>query len=211
MADAPTFQSNPYGSFDPSQWANPYSNFYGKALPWPSSYAGWPTDAMGNPIQKPPGMTLNSTPQQAAPAAAAPASGQGFSPQQAGAILQATGNWGLSPQGPSGRGPVNNQAALDSMTTLMRGYQPQQQAPQAAAPAAAAGQPSYDQVLSLLANPGKVTTPGATVPQAAASGQPGPGVLQNFLANWQPAASGPGSGFTQNFNTILRGLQAKGK
>ena len=72
MADAPTFQSNPYGSFDPSQWTNPYSQFYGKALPWPSSYAGWPTDATGNPIQKPPGMTLNSTPQQAAPAAAAP-------------------------------------------------------------------------------------------------------------------------------------------
>jgi hypothetical protein len=63
----------------------------------------------------------------------------------------------------------------------------------------------------MLANPGPVATPGATVPQASSANQPGPGVLQNFLANWQPASSGAGSGFTQNFNSILRGLQAQQK
>lgn len=212
MADTPTFQPNPYANFDPSQWTNPYSKFYGKALPWPSSYAGMPTNAMGQLIQPPPGMTLNSSP--AAPAAPAPPASNpngAFSPQQAMRILQGTGNWGLSGQSGSGRGPVNNQGALDSMAQMTAGYQPQpqpqQQAPQAAAPAAAPGQPSYQQVLSMLANPGPVTTPGATVPQAASAAQPGPGVLQSFLQNWKPAQSGPGSGFTQNFNTILRGLQ----
>ena len=85
-----------------------------------------------------------------------------------------------------------------------------QAAPQAAAGGAAGpGQPSYPQVLSMLANPGQVATPGATVPQAQSSTGVQPGVLQSFLANWKPQQSGPGSGFTQNFNTILRGVQAQ--
>ena len=33
--------------FDPSQFANKYSPFAGKALPWPSQYQGTPTDALG--------------------------------------------------------------------------------------------------------------------------------------------------------------------
>ena len=37
---------------------NPYSQFQGR-IPLPG-YAGTPTDAMGNPIQPPPGVTLNS-------------------------------------------------------------------------------------------------------------------------------------------------------
>jgi hypothetical protein len=60
-------------------------------------------------------------------------------------------------------------------------------------------------MLTGLANPGKVTTPGATVP-ASASAQPGPANLQSFLANWKPAQSGPGSGFQQNFATALKGM-----
>ena len=67
MADIPMFAPTANGLFDPSQWSNPYSKFAGKALPFPSSYMGWPTDAMGNPIQAPAGM------QTGAPAAAAPA------------------------------------------------------------------------------------------------------------------------------------------
>lgn len=197
MADTPTFQSNPYGSFDPSQWTNPYSQFYGKALPWPSSYAGTPTNALGQPIQPPPGMTLNSTPAQPQQAAPAQASGPPIG-SPAHAMYQAGyGDW----------------SQLDPM--LGRSSLPQSaQQPQQAQPAAAAAPQApnnWQQTLSMLANPGHVTTPGATVPQAPqGSAQPSPGVLQNFLANWQPAQSGPGSGFTQNFNTILRGLQAKG-
>jgi hypothetical protein len=193
MADTPTFQSNPYGSFDPSQWSNPYSNYYGQKLPFPASYAGTPTNALGQPIQPPPGMTLNSTPQQ---------------PQ-----APARQTVGLQPSdlaGPSALNPSGNQAlGMANWGGMMSPQaQPQQQAPQAAAPSAPN---NWQNTLSMLANPGHVTTPGATVPQAPPTGgQPSPGVLQNFLQNWQPAQSGAGSGFTQNFNSILRGLQAKG-
>ena len=83
---------------------------------------------------------------------------------------------------------------------------PTQPQPQAAA---AAPPNNWQSTLSMLANPGHVTTPGATVPQAQSSTGVQPGVLQNFLANWQPQQSGAGSGFTQNFNSILRGLQAQ--
>jgi hypothetical protein len=199
MADTPTFQSNPYASFDPSQWTNPYSQFYGKALPWPSTYAGTPTNALGQPIAVPQGMTLNNTPAQPqAPAAAAP---------QQQPIRLATTSEGMPPGETNlGRGVIGGSYQPNA---FMPPQQPQQaQAPMAAAPAGNNWQTS----LAMLANPGHVTTPGATVPQAPqGSAEPSPGVLQNFLANWQPAQSGPGSGFTQNFNTILRGLQAQKK
>jgi hypothetical protein len=202
MGDTPTFQSNPYGSFDPSQWSNPYSNYYGKALPWPATYAGTPTDAMGRPIAAPPGMTLNSTPAQPQQAAtqSLPALGSG-----ARAMYDAGyGDWSqLDPL--LGRSSIPGQVAGQGQNVAGGGMSGATQ------PAAAAAAPNnWQQTLSMLANPGKVTTPGATVPQAAATaGQPSQGVLQNFLANWQPASSGAGSGFTQNFNTILRGLQAQ--
>ena len=218
MADDTSNKPYPF-QFDPSQWSNPYSNFYGKALPWPSSYAGTPTNALGQPIAPPQGMTLNQTPQQPQAPAAAPASQPG--PMTGGQY----GDWrqlaGASPGGPStqaqwaynlGLGGLGPAGAVNPSSAqgraLMAAQQPQQ--PQQAAPAAAAAPNNWQQTLSMLANPGHVTTPGATVPQAPpGSSQPSPGVLQNFLANWQPAQSGPGSGFTQNFNTILRGLQAQ--
>ena len=217
MADTPTFTPNPYANFDPSQWTNPYSQFYGKALPWPSSYAGTPTNALGQPIAPPQGMTLNSTPAQPqAPAAGAPVHGVGgLQPGQwdgsnglpmgapSGPIRMATGSDGMPPgQTSLGRGVVVN----NGQPSMGMPQQPQQ-APMGAAPPAN----NWQSTLAMLANPGQVTTPGATVPQAAPNAaQASPGVLQNFLANWQPQQSGPGSGFTQNFNTILRGLQAKG-
>lgn len=214
MASTPTFQPNPYANFDPSQWTNPYSQFYGKALPWPSSYAGTPNNALGQPIQQPqpPGMTLNQTPQQPqAPAAAAPSNQFGIGNAEW-AAMSPRQQSAMAPQGVVG---YSNQ--VDQGNGSAGQYQPiygpmqapqQQAAPQAAAPAAPN---NWQSTLSMLANPGQVNTPGATVPQAPqGSAQPSPGVLQNFLANWQPAQSGPGSGFTQNFNTILRGLQAKG-
>ena len=45
---------NPYALFSPDQWLNQFSTFNNAALPWPSSYSGMPTDAMGKPIQPPP-------------------------------------------------------------------------------------------------------------------------------------------------------------
>ena len=222
MASTPTFQPNPYANFDPSQWTNPYSSYYGKALPWPSSYVGMPTNALGQPIASPPiaspphGMTLNSTPAQPqAPAAAAPIHGVGgLQPgQYDGSNGLPTGQpmqfaHATDPSGmPAGQTSLGRGVVGPSWQPSPVGPQQPQQAPMGGAPPAN----NWQSTLAMLANPGPVTTPGATVPQAPTSNQPGPGVLQNFLANWSPAQSGPGSGFTQNFNSILRGLQAQQK
>ena len=203
MADDTSNKPYPF-QFDPSQWTNPYSNFYGKALPFPPSYAGTPNNALGQPIAPPQGMTLNQTPQQPqAPAA------QGSSPMLYGPASFPSPGSGLTPQRGNVPMPGGQYMSQQGYQVLYGGGQGQPGA--AAAPAQSAAAPNnWQQTLSMLANPGHVTTPGATVPQAPpGSSQPSPGVLQNFLANWQPAQSGPGSGFTQNFNTILRGLQAQ--
>lgn len=225
MADTQPFNSSPYGVFDPSQFSNPYSRYSG-ALPWPSQYAGTPTDAYGRPIQSfldaqqaavaqpapaptpPPGVTLNSAPSP-------------LDQQRAWALARAA-----SPIGDySGAGTTfgaNNQRMQSALIqqqinagAILGQGQGQQQtaaaAPQPAAPAApAAPAPpaapafdSYGAALSALANPGKVTTPGATIAPSATPYQPGSGVLQQFLANWNPAASGPGAGFQQGFAKAL--------
>ena len=201
---------NPDALFSPDQWLNQFSNFNNAALPWPSSYAGMPTNAMGQPIQPPPGMTLNSSPQPAAPAPAAAAAAPAQTGFQQGVpnTLNPSGNamvgqleWGGLP------GTTNHQTAGAYLQGLQANpFSGAQQPQQAAAPTpAAASGPTYPQILSMLANPGKVNTPGATVP-ATASAQPGPANLQSFLANWKPAQSGPGSGFQQNFATALKGM-----
>jgi hypothetical protein len=194
MGDASQLQTSPYALFDPSQWSNPYSRFQNQALP-AASYAGWPTDAMGNPIGAPPGMTLNQTPAQpqaAPPAAAAP-------PPQ------------LRQISPGGMLPSGQNYGSDHPTYIpaQYGYAPAPQqagagaAPQqAAAPANNAGL-TPQQYMQLRANPGPVPTFGANVPQASQS-PPGAGVLQNFLANWKPAQSGAGSGFQQGFAAALK-------
>lgn len=207
MADDTSNKPYPL-QFDPSQWMNPYSNFYGKALPWPSSYAGTPTNALGQPIQQPPGMTLNQTPQQPqAPALAQQSQIPEFLPTGAG------GSSGVNPQniGSGGANPGNTLSGYQvnpayAIQQMQQQYAPQQAAPQAAAPAAPN---NWQDTLSMLANPGHVTTPGATVPQAQSATGVQPGVLQSFMQNWKPAQSGAGSGFAQNFNTILRGLPAQ--
>ena len=205
MVSVPTFQSNPFGSFDPSQWSNQFSKFQNAALPWPTQYAGLPTDAMGQPIQQQPGMTLNSQPQAApAAAAAAPSNNTGTLDLINTLMANARGapqqSWGNNQSG-TGQGTLLNELMLQK-----RALQQQQPATAAAAPASTpnpAG-PTTQQYLSLLANPGAVQTPGATVPQATGV-QPGSGVLQQFLANWRPAQSGPGSGFQQGFLRALGG------
>jgi hypothetical protein len=85
-----------------------------------------------------------------------------------------------------------------------------QMANQPAAPAASAAPagPDMNQAyLAALSNPGKVQTPGATVPQAPLpSGQSG--VLQQFLSNWQNQGSpttGAGNYNNQGFFNALKG------
>jgi len=222
-----TFQpQNPYALFSPDQWLNQYSLFSNKALPWPSSYVGDPTDAMGNPIAPPA--------QQAAPAAAPVTPGTTINsiPQQQLADLQAQVNQGIINSanatqsnntgtfGNVNTGIANYPGAVDAIIGLSNYKQqanqdyaagkpigmPQQASAPAAAPAAPANGLTYPQVLALLANPGKVNTPGANVPASATSAQPSSGALQSFLANFRPATSGPGSGFQQAFGDTLKGL-----
>ena len=207
---------NPDALFSPDQWLNQFSNFNNAALPWPSSYAGTPTNAMGQPIQsavdansaaqaqyqqqlaaynqQKAGTTLNSTPSQ------------GFQ-QGVPNTLNPSGNamlgqleWGGLP------GTTNHQTAGAYLQGLQANpFSGAQQPQQQAAPSAPTPPNNWQSTIAALANPGKVTTPGATVP-ATASAQPGPANLQSFLANWKPAQSGPGSGFQQNFATALKGM-----
>lgn len=216
MADASQLQLNPYALFDPSQWSNPYSRFQNQALPG-ASYAGWPTDAMGNPIQAPQGMTINQTPAQPA-AAPAPAAtrddvisrlmSQGI--QEAGRVAAANAGIGYNNALAAGRGQTaasgDNIAAQEMAMQDLLGQQRAQPAAQpvvAAPPANSAGL-TPQQYMQLRANPGPVPTYGATVPQASPGAAPGAGVLQQFLQNWKPAQSGPGSGFQQGFAAALK-------
>ena len=229
-----TFQpQNPDALFSPDQWLNQYSLFSNKALPWPSSYVGDPTDAMGNPIAPPaqqapaaapstPGTTINSMPQQIADL-------QAQINQQT--INNATGPVGVDGRGSMGVGAdgrgaetgiANSPGAVDAIIGLNNYKQqanqayaanpdfglgmPQQASAPAVAPGGGASGLTYPQVLAMLANPGKVTTPGANVPASPTSAQPSSGALQSFMQNFKPAQSGPGSGFQQSFGNTLKGL-----
>jgi hypothetical protein len=261
------FNPNPFAVFDPSQWSNPFSSF--NNAPIPSTQVqdayqggpGWPTNALGQPIQMPPGMTLNTPPPPPpAPAPAAPAASN-YNPALAQLASNAAMNslmanyanqgqrGGTYPVAPSFGDPVGLAIGLNAANQMNRlELTPQSQARAAlfntpgisatqiaqaeaanpslynpsagstagAAPAAAAassanstGNPAltYTQYLQLLSNPGKVTTPGGD-PSAAPAVQPGSGVLQQFLQNWQPAQSGPGSQFQQIFANALAPSQA---
>ena len=198
---------NPDALFSPDQWLNQFSNFNNAALPWPSSYAGTPTNALGQPIQPPPGTTLNSAPAAAAaPTAPASPSATSWNPTMG---LQALANMSGKPVQSSAGGvmPTGQNTGLDHPQYIPSSYvYPQAAAPQAAPQAAAPTAPNnWQNTMAMLANPGKVTTPGATVP-ATASTQPGPGSLQAFLQNWKPAQSGPGAGFQQGFGNALKGM-----
>ena len=226
---------DPNALFSPDQWLNQFSNFNNAALPWPSSYAGAPTDAMGKPIQsfvdatnaaqqqyqqqlaaynsqqQTPGTTLNSPPQGLASVQNNPNPG---TPQNLSDIMS---NYGQGdPYGAQGSQMAGLNALMGGvggpgrygdqyMNQVGANYQQSMQPRQQAAPAAPTPPNNWQAMLTGLANPGKVTTPGATVP-ASASAQPGPANLQSFLANWKPAQSGPGSGFQQNFATALKGM-----
>jgi hypothetical protein len=205
MPSVPTYMPNPYGNFDPSQYTNPYSSFQNSGIPFPASYAGWPTDANGNPIQPPQGMTLNSSPAQPAPAPV-PAAQQSF-PSSGPSNVMLGSSSGVGPGGIGAGSPNTIGANLflgpgsaPSPAQMAAAQAPQ---PSAAPPQAGPGGLTAQQYLQLRANPGYIATPGATVPQSQTSYQPGSGVLQQFLANWNPAQSGPGSGFQQQFAKAL--------
>ena len=159
-----------------------------------TSYSGTPTDALGRPIQAPPGMTLNQTPAQ--PAAPAPAA----APQQA-PIRMASQSNGM----PQGWNQNSNNGGIYITPT----QQSQSQQPAAApAPAPAqGGQPtnSYQNALQLLSNPGHVTTPGANVPATQPVTQQ-PSVLDQFLAT-QHGGTGAGGYSNQGFFDTLNKLK----
>ena len=85
---------------------------------------------------------------------------------------------------------------------------PQQPQQQQAAPAAAAQTNPYDMgqaYLQALQNPGHVTTPGATVAQAAPPSNQS-GVLQQFMQNWGGNSKGAGNYDNSGFINSLRGM-----
>lgn len=88
------------------------------------------------------------------------------------------------------------------------GMAPQQQAAPAAAPQTNPVDMSQA-YLNALANPGKVKTPGATVPQANLPSNSS-GVLQQFLNNWQGGGGNTqGAGNYNNagfFNALKGGM-----
>lgn len=196
----PQYQYAQQGVYpDPTQWSNPYSNFQNQALPFPPGYSGTPTNAAtGQPIQQPPGTTLNSMP-ASTPQAAVPQQNNMQALQsaynQAQGQLQAMGKWGITPGTGNGMGGVNNQAALDAQSQLAQSiYRNQQPAASSAStpsmqPASQAG--SYQNALNLLANPGTPQMAGAAfTPQQAQAGSGGQNVLNNFIQNWQQGGIG---------------------
>jgi hypothetical protein len=205
--------------FDPSQWSNKYSPYAGQKLPSLANYSGTPTDAHGNPIGSyqaflaqqaasppppTPGTTLNSSPTYglqpsdlAGPSALNPSGNQAFG----------MATWGgmMSPQ--AQQLYANQQFASPGQA---RGSAPMPNQAQAAPQAPPVQAPDMGQAyLAALSNPGKVTTPGATVPQAPLPSQSS-GVLQQFLQNWQGKGSpttGAGNYNNQGFFSGLQGGQ----
>ena len=197
----------------PNKYINPA--YKDKPLPIPG-FLGTPTDAQGNPIQ-------SFTDAQAAhdawqpPAAAAPPPGTttlnaapSFKPGSVqDPAWQARSNPGPSAyyaQGSSGSlGGNQYDSARIPMTPFAQAPVGPGQRP-GPAPAAAAPQNPIDMrqaYLTALSNPGKVTTPGATIQPSAPIGQPN--VLDAFLKNRQAGPAAPAAGGYSNkpfFDTL---------
>ena len=108
-------------------------------------------------------------------------------------------------------GLSNGDVADLLMGAMNVNIQPQQStgssaaAPQAVA--APAGPDMSQAYLNALSNPGRVTTPGATVPQSATPSNQS-GVLQQFLANWKAGGGqtqGAGNYNNRGFFDALQG------
>jgi hypothetical protein len=185
---------------------NIYSH-YPNGIP-PTSYRGAVTDAMGNPIRPPPaatpGTTLNQTQSQPQGQISPYNIAKGNPAIDAGNT--AAGLMALSSMIPNGQGgytagpgtPLNYWGSKQAGGAAAGGAGQQQ----AAAPA----DTSYQDALDRLSDPGKVTTPGATVPQAASLGDQVPSVLQSFLAS-RSGGRGAGNYNNQPFFDTLNALR----
>ena len=212
MADNSQIAQYPF-MFDPSQFSNKYSSFAGMSLnPFMGQYNGGstgPTDAHGNPIQsyldaqkahdawQPPaaqGTTLNTSPQSNIPQYIYAPGGQ------------YTGG-GNNYDQMAGKNTPAQYVVNPAYAMSQQGMGQQQAKP--AAPAAPTNPIDMNQAyLAALANPGKVTTQGATVPQAAPPSNQS-GVLQQFLTNWQNQGSptqGAGNYNNAGFFNSLKGM-----
>ena len=199
---------------------NPYTKFQGRL---PSMTTRGPaTDAMGRPIQSytdaqaqhdawdkanpapPPGTTLNSL----------PVSGN---PNPVGTPLNPMGDWSvLAPD--LGMGPQTQANYANALGLPGSAYNGYTKAPWAAQPGAGATTGQAGQTaaqsnpvdmtqayMDALANPGKVTTPGANVPATKpVSAQPS--VLDQFLAG-QHGGQGAGNYSNQSFFDTLNRLR----
>ncbi len=210
--------------FDPSQWANPYTQWNKQALPFMGQYAGVPTDARGNPIQS--YVDAQTQSQAAQAAAAAPPAQAPPTTLNSNPLTQATGPGGLNREGlnpnayglgaQSGASPMNPSGNAALFAANWGGFMPtsgqwggaqQQAAPAPVAPAAPAGPDMNAAYLQALSNPGRIATPGATVPQSAPPSNQS-GVLQQFLANWQNKGAptqGAGNYNNKGFFDALQG------
>lgn len=191
--------------------------FGGGTGPGVGFMAGWPTDAMGKPIQAPPGMqigapsqpatpgtTLNSPPASAGAPVGTPlarAQAMGATPQQlAGMISQ------MSPTIPGTNQPNPNYTSLMANAAAGAMAPGQPATASASAPAAPAAPATNDagltrqQYLSLLANPGNPAMPGAAPPGPGQTptGTPPPNVMQAFLA----ANPGSKTGFAKTLGQL---------
>ena len=194
-------QQNPFtmagmmAMMQPNKYISPA--YKDKPLPLPGFY-GTPTDAQGNPIQS----FLDAQSQHDAWNAANPAPAQGTT-------LNSTPQPGVIPfqhaTMPDGMpyGQTNLGRGVTGTSWQGPGGGAPQQAPQQSAPAAPQNPIDMRQAyLDALSNPGKVTTPGATVPQASPLGSPS--VMNSFLAA-NPGGGGAGAGGYNNsgfFNTL---------
>ena len=194
-------QTNPYtiagmaAMMQPNKYIDPA--YKDKPLPLPGFY-GTPTDAQGNPIQS----YLDAQSQHDAWNAANPAPAQGTT-------LNSTPQPGVIPfqhaTMPDGMpyGQTNLGRGVTGTSWQGPGGGMAQQAPQQSAPAAQQNPVDMRQAyLDALSNPGKVTTPGANVPEASPLGSPS--VMNSFLAA-NPGGGGAGAGGYNNsgfFNTL---------
>ena len=221
--------------FDPSQFSDTYSAYNKKKLPFMGQYDGGasgPTDAHGNSIASyqaaqaahdawqptpsmPPSTSINSAPNGLASIDNNPNPGQ---PQNLSDIMS---NYGQGdPYGAQGSQMAGLNALMGGvggpgrygdqyMNQVGANYQQSTQPQAQAAPAAQTNPIDMNQAyMAALQNPGKVTTPGATVPQSAPPSNQS-GVLQQFLNNWQQGGGntqGAGNYNNSGFYNALKGM-----
>ena len=209
MASNSNIQAYPF-MFDPSQFSDPYSSYNKMALPFMGQYSGVPTDAHGNPIQsyldaqaahnawQPPaaaGTTLNTSPQSNIPQYIYDPGGQ-------------YSGGGNNYDQMAGKNTPAQYIVNPAYAMSQQGMGQQQAKP--AAPAAAPTNPidMNAAYLQALSNPGKVTTPGATVAQSAPPSNQS-GVLQQFLQNWQQGGGNTQGAANYNNKGFFNALQGQ--